>query len=97
MNVRDLVSMPGLGRSPGGGHSNPLQYSCLEDPMDRGAWWGCKELDTTERLNTHTGTTQHTDPDTPPFARISCLLTCNLFKAFRSKTKNPTLGKILVF
>ena len=30
---------PGLGRSPGGGHSNPLQYSCLENPMDRGAWW----------------------------------------------------------
>ena len=32
----DLI--PGLGRSPGGGHSNPLQYSCLEMPMDRGAW-----------------------------------------------------------
>ena len=30
---------PGLGRSPGGGHGNPLQYSCLENPMDRGAWW----------------------------------------------------------
>ena len=33
------VSIPGLGRSPGGGHGNPLQYSCLENPMDRGAWW----------------------------------------------------------
>jgi len=32
-------SVPGLGRSPGGGHGNPLQYSCLENPMDRGAWW----------------------------------------------------------
>ena len=32
-------SMPGLGRSPGGGHGNPLQYSCLENPMDGGAWW----------------------------------------------------------
>ena len=30
--------IPGLGRSPGGGHGNPLQYSCLENPMDRGAW-----------------------------------------------------------
>ena len=29
----------GLGKSPGGGHGNPLQYSCLENPMDRGAWW----------------------------------------------------------
>ena len=35
---RDLGSIPGLGRSPGGGHGNPLQYSCLENPMDRGAW-----------------------------------------------------------
>ena len=31
--------IPGLGRSPEGGHGNPLQYSCLENPMDRGAWW----------------------------------------------------------
>ena len=35
----DLGSIPGLGRSPGGGHGNPLQYSCLENTMDRGAWW----------------------------------------------------------
>ena len=37
-NARDLGSIPGLGRSPGGGHGNPLCYSCLENPMDRGAW-----------------------------------------------------------
>ena len=37
-NAGDAVSIPGSGRSPGGGHSNPLQYSCLENPMDRGAW-----------------------------------------------------------
>ena len=36
-NVGDLDSIPGLGTSPGGGHGNPLQYSCLENPMDRGA------------------------------------------------------------
>ena len=36
--VRDVGSVPGSGRSPGGGHGNPLQYSCLENPMDRGAW-----------------------------------------------------------
>ena len=35
--VKDAGSMPGLGRPPGGGHGNPLQYSCLENPMDRGA------------------------------------------------------------
>ena len=37
-NTRDMGSIPGLGRSPGGGHGNPLQYSCLESPMDREAW-----------------------------------------------------------
>ena len=37
-DLRDVSSIPGMGRSPGGGHSNPLQYSCLENPMDRGAW-----------------------------------------------------------
>ena len=37
-DIRDLGSIPGSGKSPGGGHSNPLQYSCLENPMDRGAW-----------------------------------------------------------
>ena len=35
----DMGSVPGLGRSPGGGHGNPLQYSCLENPKNRGAWW----------------------------------------------------------
>ena len=38
-NTGDLGSIPGLGRSPGEGNGNPLQYSCLERPMDRGAWW----------------------------------------------------------
>jgi len=38
LDVEDVSSIPGLGRSPGGGHSDPLQYSCLEYPMDRGAW-----------------------------------------------------------
>ena len=37
-NVGDTGSNPGLGRSPGGGNGNPLQYSCLENPTDRGAW-----------------------------------------------------------
>ena len=50
-------SIPGSGRSPGGGHGNPLQYSCLENPMDRGAWWatghGVSESDMTEWLSMH--------------------------------------------
>ena len=39
VNAGDKCSIPGLGRSPGGGHGYPLQYCCLENPMDRGAWW----------------------------------------------------------
>ena len=50
-NAGDTGSIPGLGRSPGEGNGNPLQYSCLENPMDRGAWWApvnrVAELDTT--------------------------------------------------
>ena len=38
-NAGDLGSIPGLGRSPGEGNGTPLQYSCLENPMDGGAWW----------------------------------------------------------
>ena len=52
LNVGDQGSIPGSGRSPGEGNSNPLQYSCLENSMDRGAWTatlqGVTELDTTE-------------------------------------------------
>ena len=38
-DIRDMGSISGLGRSPGGGHGNPVQYSCVENPMDRRAWW----------------------------------------------------------
>ena len=38
-NAGDMGLIPGLGRSPGEGNGNPLQYSCLGSPMDRGAWW----------------------------------------------------------
>ena len=38
-DIRNSGSIPGSGRSPGGGHGSPLQFSCLENPMDRGAWW----------------------------------------------------------
>ena len=56
-NVGDPGSIHGLGRSPGEGNGNPLQYSCLENHTDRGAWWATvhwvAELDTTERLHLH--------------------------------------------
>ena len=51
-DVRDAGSIPGLGRSPGGGHGNPLHYSCLDNPIHRGALWvtvhGVAGLDMTE-------------------------------------------------
>ena len=51
-DARDVVSVPGLGRSPGGGNGSSLQYSCLENSVDRAAWWatvhGAPESDTTE-------------------------------------------------
>ena len=62
-DVRDVVSFPGSGRSPGGGHGNPPQYSCLENSLDRETWWATvhrvaqsqtqlKQLST--RTHTHT-------------------------------------------
>ena len=52
-SARDTGAIPGLGRSPGRGNGNPLQYSCLNNPLDRRAWWdavhgGRKKLDMTE-------------------------------------------------
>ena len=58
----DVGSIPGLRRSPGLGNGNPFKYSCLENPMDRGAWWptvhGVTKSQT--RLNTYTHTHTHT-------------------------------------
>ena len=56
LEAQETGSIPGLGRSPGEGNGNPLQYSCLGNPTNRGAWWAAvhraaKELDTPERLN----------------------------------------------
>ena len=63
----DVSSTPGSGRSPGGGNGNPLKYSCLKNPMNRGASQamvqrdGCKEMDTTKHTHTHPHTHTHTE------------------------------------
>ena len=64
-DLRDAGSIPGSGRSPGGGNGHPLQYSCLENPMDRGACWAtvhrvAKSQTQLKRLSTHTGILYHT-------------------------------------
>ena len=70
-NAGNLSSIPGSGRSPGEGNGNPLQYSCLENPVDGGDWWatsplGRKESDMTERLYSLKGT--------KPYVKESTLL-----------------------
>ena len=68
-DARDVGSIPGSGRSPGGGYGNPLQYSRLENPMDKGAWqatvhWVAKSQTQLKRLSmhTHTHTCTHSTP-----------------------------------
>ena len=66
-DIRDLGSIPGLGRSPGGGHGNQLQYSCLENAMDRGAWqdpvhWVSESWIQLKRLSTPHACTQEILP-----------------------------------
>ena len=58
-DIEDMGSIPGFERSPGEGNGNPLQYSCLGNPMDRGAWWAivhrvAEELHMTYQLNNKT-------------------------------------------
>ena len=87
---REAGSIPGLGRSPGGGHGNPLQYSCLENPIDRGAWWAIvhihrvAELDVTEVIFTYTWIS----------LGISCLLETHppQTHAHLCKTQHSNLG-----
>ena len=64
-NAGDMGSIPGWGRSPGGGNGNPLQYSCLENLMDRGVWWATvhgvtNKLDTAKQLSGHVHAHTHT-------------------------------------
>ena len=69
-DTRDSSLIPGLGRSPRIGNGNPLLYSCLGNPMDRGAWrvyspWGCKESGTTEHSHAQGGKGVHSQGRPP--------------------------------
>ena len=72
-DIRDAGLIPESGGSPGGGHGNPLQYSCLENPMDRGAWWAttckfAKSWTPLKWLSTHAQSS--TSPARRPFIGI---------------------------
>ena len=68
-DVRGVCLIAGLGRSPGGGNGNPLQYSCLENPKDRGTWWAtvhgvARSWTRLKRLSTHAGMRRPWDSQT---------------------------------
>jgi len=77
-DIRDMGLIPGLGRSPGGGHDNPLQYSCLENPMDRGSWWSTVHEVTKSQIQLK-GLSMHamsTETNNVPILRVLSSLCC---------------------
>ena len=91
-DIGDLSLIPVLGRSLGGGHGNPLQYSCLGNPMDRGAWWtivhGVTESNTTEE-------TQHTHTHSHEWGMLATMVTMGLVPSGQSEmfqSENQKLG-----
>ena len=81
-----LGSIPGLGRSPGGGHGNPLQYSCLENPHGQRSYspWGHKESDMTERLSTTHSSFKGSNSE--KICNMSCKLNCVFWFSIDPKT-----------
>ena len=87
-DIRDAGLIPGSGRFPGGEHGNPLQYSCLENPMDRGAWWAIvhrvtKSWAWLKRHCTHVHVHTHTYNILCVFVAQLCLTLCD------SKDRSP--------
>ena len=83
-DVRDVGSIPGSGRSPGGGHGHPLQYSGLENLIDRGAWWAAiqriaKSRTRLQRLSAHPRTVNNISP---PQGNTTLLLLIQRFRNF---------------
>ena len=76
-NHRRQCSVPGLGRFPGE-HGNPLQYSCLENSVDRGAWWVAKSWTRLKQLSTHACYGENWDLRHGASVCMSCVPTCNV-------------------
>ena len=91
-DVRDAGSISGLGRCSGGGHGNPLQYSCLENPMDRGVWWptvhGSQSRIGLSDLAQHSPGKGFSPPLAGGYCGLLCqLVTCHLW--FRNSDASP--------
>ena len=95
-NAGDLPSVPGLGRSPGGGNGNPLQFSCLRNPMDRGAWQAtaCGVTKSQARLTEHTHNGLYMTRDTallslysPEWPQLPCLTAATRCSSFSPLSK----------
>ena len=96
--ARDVSSNPGSGTSPGGGNGNPLQYSCLESPMNRGAWQAAahgvtKNQDTTEHTHTVINCAPIKPKSTPSSLRISSDQSGNRLKA-ADREAGPMLSSL---
>ena len=79
-DLRDMGLLPGLERSPGGGHGNPLQYSCLENPMNRGAWQATVHMVTKSRTRLK------------QLGMHACAHTCEVLPRVESEPENVAPG-----
>ena len=91
-NAGDLGSIPGPGRFPGEGNGNPLQYSCLENPMDRGSWW------TTVHGVTEVGHDLATKPTITTVAYLTYMqsISCEMLGWMQHKLESRLLGEISI-
>ena len=100
-DIRDVGSIPGLARSPAGGHDNPLYCTCLENPMDRGAWWAAVHRVTEsqtrlKRLSTHTQWEKMTQERLLPQPHCFCIwLSAGIVSCFNVSTGGMVLSKHL--
>ena len=103
-DTRDMGSIPGLGRSPAAGYGNPLQYSCLGNPTDRGAWQATvhgltKESDLTSVQFSHSVVSDSLRPHEPQHARLPCpspTLRAWLVSCPSSQWCHPTISSSVV-
>ena len=101
-DARDVGSIPGLGRSPGEGNGNPLQYSCLENPMDRGAWQAtvhgvAKSRTQLKRLSTYVTPSTSCVSGRNPFIFVSLSLECVFFVVFFFKYLPLSISVKMIF